>query len=185
MGRNAKIRKQRQHSALSEVSSVSQKPSQLSAQTSSLSKKPSPKQQSKNTSFWGKIAASLNPFPQVDKYQACINAQDFAAENQVLMGAVAWSGYQQQGKGLVLVQDSNSSPPEIEYIPRKFLKKIMRQHGVEPENTQAMDNMIEVYQPSNSVVMVYVNNNGEISAFMTPQTQPTPEECYRMLQETT
>lgn len=94
-------------------------------------------------------------------------------------------GYQQQGKGLVLVQDSDSSSPQIEYIPRKFLKKNMRQHGVEPEDTQAMDNMIEVYEPSNSVVMVYVNNNGEMSASMTPQTQPAPEECYRMMQETT
>ena len=185
MGRNAKLRKQRQQSALSEVSSVSQKPSQLSSQASSLSKKSSPKQQSENTSFWAKIAASLNPFPKVDKYQACIDAQDFAAENQFLMGAVAWSGYQQQGKGLVLVQDLDSSPPEIEYIPRKFLKKIMRQHGVDPENTQAMDNMIEVYEPTNSVVMVYVNNNSEMSAFMTPQTEPTPEECYRRMQETT
>jgi len=34
--------------------------------------------------------------------------------------------------------------------------------------------MIEVYEPSNSVVMVYINNNGEMSASMTPQTQPTP-----------
>lgn len=93
-------------------------------------------------------------------------------------------GYQQQGKGLVLVQDSGSSSPQIEYIPRKFLKKNIRQHGVEKEDTQAMDNMIEVYEPSNSVVMVYVNNNGEMSASMTPQSQPTPEECYRMMQET-
>jgi len=45
-----------------------------------------------------------------------------------------------------------------------------------------MDNMID--EPSNSVVMVYINNNGEMSA-STPQTQPTPEECYRMMVETT
>jgi len=32
-----------------------------------------------------------------------------------------------------------------------------------------MDNMIEVYEPTNSVVMVYVNNDGEISASMSPK----------------
>jgi len=185
MGRNAKIRQQRKHSALTQVSSDTQHPSQLSAKASSLSQKPLPKQPSKNTSFWGKIAASLNPFPKVDKYQPCMDADDFSEENQVLVGASAWSGYQQQGKGLVLVQNSDSSSPQIEYIPRKLLKKTMRQHGIAPEDTRAMDNMMEVYEPTNSVVMVYVNNNGEISASMTPQTGPTPEECYRMLQETT
>lgn len=114
-----------------------------------------------------------------------MDAHDFSKENQVLLGAIAWEGYQQQGKGLVLVQDSDSSPPQIEYIPRKLLKKTMRQHGVDPEDTQAMDNMIEVYEPTNSVVMVYVNNNDEMSTSMTPQTSPTPQECYHMMQETT
>ncbi len=185
MGRNAKIRQQRKHSAITEVSSSTQQPSQLSAKASSLSHKPLPKQPSENTSFWGKIAAELNPFPKVDKYQSCMDAHDFCEENQVLVGASAWSGYQQQGKGLVLVQNSDSSPPQIEYIPRKLLKKTMRQYGVAPEDTRAMDNMIEVYEPTNSVVMVYVNNNGEISESMTPQTEPTPQECYRMQKETT
>lgn len=185
MGRNAKIRQQRKHSALTEISSDTRQPSQLSAKVSSLSHKPLPKQPSENTSFWGKIAASLNPFPKVDKYQPCMDAHDFFEPNQVLVGASAWEGYQQHGKGLVLVQNSDSSPTQIEYIPRKLLKKTMLQHGVAKEDTRAMDNMIEVYEPTNSVVMVYVNNNGEISASMTPQTEPTPEECYRMLQETT
>lgn len=185
MGRNAKIRKQRKHSTLSEASSLSQQPSQLSAKASSRAQKPLPKQHSENTSFWGKIAASLNPFPKADKYQACMDAHDFCEQNQVLLGASAWEGYQQQGKGLVLVQDLDSSPPQIQYIPRQLLKKIMRQHGVDPEDTQAMNNMIAVYEPSNSVVMVYVNHNDEMSASITPQTSPTPEECYHMMQETT
>jgi hypothetical protein len=43
--------------------------------------------------------------------------------------------YQQQGKGLVLVQDLPSSPAQIEYIPHQLLKKTMRQHGIEKEDT--------------------------------------------------
>jgi hypothetical protein len=169
--RYAKIRKQRKDSAVKEVSSLPQKPL--------------PKRQSENTSFWGKIAASLNPFKKVDKYQACMDAHDFFEENQVLVGATAWEGYQQQGKGLVLVQGSDSSATKIEYIPRKFLKKSMRQHDVAPQDTQAMDNMISVYEPTNSVVMDYINTVGEMSISMSPQNDPTPEDCYRMSQQTT
>lgn len=171
MGRNAKIRKQRLDSVLKEVSSLPQKPL--------------PKQQSENTSFLGKIAALLNPFSKVDKYQADLDAHDFFEENQVLVSAIAWEGYQQQGKGLVLVIDSNSSPPQIKYIQRKSLRKSMHQHDVAPEDVQAMDNMIEVYEPTFSVVMVYVNNDGEMSAAMIPQEDPSPQECYRKLQQKT
>lgn len=135
--------------------------------------------------FGEKIAASLNPFPKVGKYQPGMDAHAFSEENQVLVGASAWEGYQQQGKGLVLVQNSDSSPPQIEYIPRQLLKKTMRQYGLATEDIRAMDNMIAVYEPINSVVMVYVNNDGEILASMSPQTEPTPEECSRLLQETT
>jgi len=54
----------------------------------------------------------------------------------------------------------------------------MRQYGLATEDIRAMDNMIEVYEPTNSVVMVYVNNDGEIS-HPCHQTEPTPEECSR------
>jgi len=38
----------------------------------------------------------------------------------------------------------DSSPPQIEYIPRQLLKT-MRQYGLATEDIRAMDNMIEVY----------------------------------------
>lgn len=59
----------------------------------------------------------------------------------------------------------------------------MSQYDVVSEDVQAMDNMIQVYEPAESVVMAYVNNNGEISTVMIPQTDPSPEECYRQLQQ--
>jgi len=79
---------------------------------------------------------SLKPFPKVGKYQPGMDAHAFSEENQVWW-VRAREGYQQQGKGLVLVQNSDSSPPQIEYIPRQLLKKTMRQYGLATEDIRA------------------------------------------------
>jgi hypothetical protein len=170
MGRNAKIRQQRKHESLKE-------------EVSSRLQKPSVKKKSEKKSFLGRIAASLNPFSKAEKYQSSIDAHGFFEENQVLVGAIAHEGYQQKGKGLVLIVNSDSATPQIEYIQRKSLRKSMHQYNVVSEDVQAMDNMIQVYEPADSVVMAYVNNNGEMSAAMIPQEDPSPEECYRTLQQ--
>ncbi|HAX88318.1 MAG TPA: hypothetical protein DCY91_19130 [Cyanobacteria bacterium UBA11370] len=191
MGRKAKIRKQRKQSALWEASSTSGKPlSQDAARISALVKKSSPELkpelERQGTSWWGRITDALNPFPKVEteKYQGCWDAQDFSEANEVLVGAVAWDGYQQQGKGLVLVQDSDTSPAQIEYVPRRFLKKTMRREGVDPEDIKAIENMLEVYSPEDSVVMVYLSTQGEMFSSLMPMNERTPQECYRLLQET-
>jgi hypothetical protein len=118
------------------------------------------------------------------KYQGCLDARDFTDTNEVLVGAIAWDGYQQQGKGLVLVRDSDTSPPQIEYVPRRFLKKTMRQLGVDPEDIKATDNIVEAYSPEDSAVMVYLSTQGELSSSLMPMKERTPQECYRLLQET-
>jgi hypothetical protein len=64
-------------------------------------------------------------------------------------------------------------------------KKPMRQRSVLDEDTQALENMIEVYEPTHTVVMLYLSADGEESESMLPQTDPTPQECYRMLQQKT
>jgi hypothetical protein len=187
MGRKAKIRKQRKQSALGEASSPSDKPlSQDTARISALVKKPSPELNKPSTSWLGRITDALNPFPKVEteKYQGCWDAQDFSEANEVLVGAIAWDGYQHQGKGLVLVRDSDTSPPQIEYVKSRFLKKTMRPQGVDLEDIKAIENMVEVYSPEDSVVMVYLSTQGEMSSSVMPMNECTPQECYRLLHET-
>ncbi|MFP4409912.1 hypothetical protein [Coleofasciculus sp.] len=191
MGRKAKIRKQRKQSALGEASSPSDKPlSQDTARISALVKKPSPElkpePERQGTSWLRRITDALNPFPKVEmeKYQGCWDAQDFSEANEVLVGAIAWDGYQHQGKGLVLVRDSDTSPPKIEYVKSRFLKKTMRPQGVDLEDIKAIKNMLEVYSPEDSVVMVYISTQGEMSSSVMPMNECTPQECYRLLQET-
>jgi len=78
----------------------------------------------------------------------------------------AWEGYQQQGKDccskLWLFTSSNRvHPAPVAQKNHASIRLSNRRHT-------RMDNMIEVYEPTNSVVMVYVNNDGEISASMSP-----------------
>ncbi len=175
MGRKAKIRSSRKQSLLSETTSNMQSPSQLSAKVPHISKESSPTQQGENLSFWGKIASFLNPFPKVDKYQGTINAHEFFEANQGLLVSTAQSGYQQKGKGFVLIQDLDTSPQKIEYISRKLLKKTMLKHNVDPEEVRSVDNMLEEYDPLMNVVMLYTSSNGDISLSMLPLTQPASE----------
>jgi len=80
----------------------------------------------------GKIAASLKPFPKVGKYQPGMDAHAFSEENQVFGRALG--GLSAAGERTGVSSNSDSSPPQIEYIPRQLLKKTMRQYGLATED---------------------------------------------------
>ncbi|RUT03953.1 hypothetical protein DSM106972_048670 [Dulcicalothrix desertica PCC 7102] len=134
--------------------------------------------------MFGKIIDWLNPFPKVDdKYQASFEASDFFKENDTVLGAVAWEGYQKTNSpGLVLVNDVTESSPKINYITRQSILKKMRRLSVDNENIKAIQNMVEVYEPPSDVVMVYVNRNSEMSVTMQKPIM-SPKECYETLQK--
>ena len=114
-------------------------------------------------------------------YQACFEGNDFFEENNTVLGAVAWSGYQTtHSPGVVLVHNINSPSPKIDYIPRKSLIKLRRRFGVDGEDFKVIENMVQEYKPSSDVVMVYVNNNNEMSITM-QKTNIAPSECYETL----
>lgn len=180
MGRKSKLRQQRKQDG-------TPLPSKKLTSTSPWSKfikKPAEKQEEKKKSLLGKVKDWLNPFSKVDdKYQAYFEASDFFKENNTVLGAIAWSGYQKrQSPGIVFVNDIENSTPKINYIPRESLLKKMRQLGVEKEDFKAIENMVKDYEPPNEVVMVYINRNGEMSVTM-QKTEIPPSECYETLQK--
>jgi hypothetical protein len=177
MGRKAKLRQQRKQYGKSF-------PSQELSSDSSWSKfvkKRVPKQEGENTSLLGKFKDWLNPFPKVDKYQVCLEANDFFEENSVVLGAIAWSGYhKKQLPGIVLVINLEDSPPKIDYIPRQLIRKTICQYGLDAEDIKPIDHMVEIYEPSTDIVMVYINQKGEMSTAI-QTTEITPPECYQTM----
>jgi len=156
MGRNSKIRQQRKHSALIEISSGTQMPSHYLPRHPLYHK--TFKQPSENI-LLGKIAASLKPFPKVGSINLAWTHTPSRKKIRFCgceAGGLSAAGERTGGSKLWLFTSSN------QYIPRQLLKKKCV-NTVATEDIRAMDNMIEVYEPTNSVVMVYVNNDGEIS----------------------
>jgi len=179
MGRQAKLRQQRKQAGASFPS----KELPPDSSWSKFLKKPVSTQKKENTSLLGKVKAWLNPLPKVDKYQACLESHDFFEENNVVLGAFAWSGYQKKHqKGIVFVLDLDDSNPKNDYIPRKLIKTTMPRYGVETSDIPAIDSMVEIYEPETDLVLVYVNRAREMSTAV-EKPEITPPECYETMRK--
>jgi hypothetical protein len=174
MGRQAKLRQQRKQSDRADNRSAT--PEEKTPTTFKASPQP------KNQSFFGKLVKWLNPFSKETEDLSWLeDERDLTAENNRLVGAVAWEGYQTQKRGFVFVQEFEDVPPQLEYISRRSLKKNLRKQGVTEEEMKAIEDSIASYDPEQSVVLVYRSLSGEIGVSM-PTLDPPPPECYALAQ---
>ncbi len=185
MGRNAKLRRERKlPSSNSTQEKIKHQDNSILARASDLVKKPltSPeKQLSWSDKFWDWI----NPLPKVDQYETQIDAVEFEQENEVLISAIAWEGFEKQGKGLVLLEEKKEGEIIFKYISRYKIKKTMKIKGVDSEGIQAISELIKSYQPNKSVITVYLGKFGEISMSVSEPKEFSPPECYQMLKDET
>ena len=181
MGRQARLRRERKLSSSSSTKQITQaQDNSVLARASSLVKQPQANAD-EPLSWSEKFFDWINPFPKVDKYQVCLDASEFEQENQVLIAAIAWEGFEQHGKGLVLVDQRENAPTMFQYISRLRLKKTMKKQGVDTEGIQMMSELIKSYQPTEEVITVYINQEGEISSSLSTPKESTPSECYQQL----
>lgn len=171
MGRQAKLRQQRKQAERS--------PSVADTPKTSRSGQTPPKSQS----FLGKFIKRLNPFSKEKEDLSWLeDERDYTEENQRLVGAIAWEGYQKHKRGVVFAREIENAPVELEYIPRKLFKKTLRQRGVTEEDMKEIEALVNSYDPEQSVVSIYCDLNGEITASM-PTLDPPPPECERLMRE--
>ena len=181
MGRQARLRRERKLSSPSSTKEIIQpQDNSVLARASSLVKQPQATPD-EGASWSEQFFDWLNPFPKADKYQASIEASEFEQENQVLIAALAWEGFEQHGKGLVLVEQRPDAPITFQYISRLRLKKKMKKHGVDPEDIQAMSELIKSYQPKEEMIAVYVNREEKMFTSISSPKESSPPECYQML----
>ena len=180
MGRKARLRRERKllpsltkHITQPQDESILARASFLVKQADAFSDE----QPSWSEKFWDWI----NPLPKVDKYQTGIDVSEFEQENQVLLAAIAWEGFDKHGKGLILVQQRKDSPTDFQYISRIRLKKRMKKLEVDRESIQIMEEQIKSYQPNEDMILVHVNQEGEIFTSISVKQEPSPPECYKMM----
>lgn len=184
MGRNARIRRERKSSPLPSQSSPPSKQkdhSLLSIASSLVTHTPTPSDPP--PSLLDKFLDRINPFPKfdLDKYQVCLDSVDFERDNQVLIAAIAWEGFQRYGKGFVLVEQKLDASTSFKYISQSRVKKTMKKRGLDRLDIQVIDDLINTYEPTKGAVFVYVNSRGEISFSNTSAQDSNPPECYQML----
>ncbi len=183
MGRNAKLRRERKSSSPSSTNkTIQKKDDSILARASDLVKQPetSPeKQLSWSDKFWDWI----NPLPKADKYLTQIDHAEFESENEVLISAIAWEGFEKQGKGLVLLSEKKEEETTFKYISRYKVKKTMKIKGVDNEAIEAISELIKTYEPSKNVITVYLSKFGEISMSISEPKEFSPPECYQMLKK--
>lgn len=177
MGRQAKLRQQRKQT---NQPAADPKPTSKLAQSHSV--QPKPQRQPKKQSAIGKFFNRLNPFAKEDDYAWLEDEEDFTETNNQLMGAVAWEGFQEVKRGFVFVEELEDAAPQLDYIARRYLKKTLRQKGVDAEGIKTIDAMVGAYKPQEQLVMVYLRQNNEITASI-PPLDKTPPEYYRLMQE--
>ena len=180
MGRQARLRRERKSSTSSTKEITKHQDNSVLARASSLVKQlqATPDEP---TSWSDKVLDWINPFPKVDKYRTSLEASEFEQENEVLIAAIAWEGFEQHGKGLVLVEQRPDTTITFQYISRLRLKKKMKKHGVEPEDIQTMSELIKSYQPREKMIAVYVNREGKMFTSISSPKESSPPECYQML----
>lgn len=132
--------------------------------------------------FLGKEISPIKRAPSVKSNEVEIKALEFAKKNNIAIGALAWEGFKKSGKGLILVEERESA--KMEYVPQKLIKKKLNTRGLHPEDVKAIAFMVEEYNPEKNLVMVYISPTGEIKAISNLKLEPTPPECYRVLQLT-
>lgn len=168
MGKNAKLRQQRKLNAGTAVeksayraklaSSSGGYESAISQYVKELT--PEPEKQS----FFQKIADRFNPLPKADKYAGMMAEVDFFKENNTALGAIAWEGYQNtNARGLLFVENLANQPIRVKYIPTPKLKSFLGKYGVGADNVEPIQSMVKIYHPEESVAMLYVSHDGDVS----------------------
>jgi hypothetical protein len=180
MGRKARLRQQRR--AARETQSETT-PNIPQAQTVAIHAEvpaletASPEPKSK-PSFLERLLPFRQSPEQASLVQSGEATEDFFDTYEVLLGAIAWQGYKSEGKGFVYAVNTPEQTVRIDYVSRKNLKQY-----VEPENRSAYRMLIDDYDPQAEVNFTYVTQTGDEMLGSPRTTEPSPPECYQMVQQ--
>ena len=182
MGRNAKLRKQRRSDEAKGTTAQSQK--SLSTAQSTLRAEVALKSNSAaatststppKTGLFGKLFSRFKS-PLKKTPAPSIEANEFFLEQTQALAAIAWQGYKTYGRGIVFAIPSDQPTVQIEYVPRKILRKYIDQTD---NDLDFLSDMLEDYNPKTGLIAVYFHPSGETIATPLFDLEPSPPDCYR------
>jgi|GEM_PF-2525045 len=183
MGRNAKLRKQRKYGETAGPSSIKSK-SSATVKRSIRIELPAvvetdvaPEPQKKLPGFLDKLWSRFKPSANED-YTVGIEANQFWQDREAVLGAIAWEGYQANGRGFVLAFAMGEPTIAVEYVPRKFLKQY-----VEKSDMEIFSDLLETYDPKEAFASAYLHHSGETIVSCRVNLDFSPPEYYHQRQQ--
>ena len=185
MGRNAKLRKQRKSGEAKGDASQTTKSSCTSLSTvrtevplASDTAASQSESTQKKPGFFGKLFSRFSSSGTKTR-DPSVEASEFFLEYEETLAAIAWKGYKNYGRGVVFAHPSDQPAIQIEYVPRKLLKKYTAQNA---RHIDFLSDMLEEYDPPTGLLAVYLHPSGETIATPLSDLEPSPPECYRQQQ---
>lgn len=177
MGRQAKLKQQRRQGEekSKNLPTVKQSP------WAKLVQRPTPEEPEQKTSFFGKLLDRINPLSNTDEVSPELDGYTFLRTNEMLLGAIAWEGYEQNHqKGVVFVRDMGEEPFQMSFISQGSFKRQLGRMGIDGEDIKAIAEMVKHSNPKKDIILLFCDRTGEMGAMSHP-TQLSPPECYQTL----
>lgn len=132
--------------------------------------------------------------PQDSLWQGCLGywQNRFIHHNILLLGYTAWSGYMNQGRGMLICDVVDAIPPLIDwsidtvtfnrvFIPQAQVARYLQAFELETEVVTSLLNAITTYDPTQAIVVLLIGN-GELDINLLQHLAISPADCYAQVQ---
>ena len=109
-------------------------------------------------------------------------SQQLIANNLELISATSWQGYQQQGRGVVLIDGETVDQLELTGPPLVYVSGQQSQQKNEDWPVEQIAGLLEKYDPDTEVIVV-VKWRGEVGIYRFKPAM-SPPVAYQSLNET-
>ncbi len=129
-----------------------------------------------------------------DLWQRCFGywQNQFIHHHGLILGYIAWIGYLNQGRGLVVCDIVGAISPTIDwsidtvpfhraFIPQAEVAKYLEVFELENEVVTALLGAIATYEPSQSIVLLVIGN-GAVDISVLYNLAISPPNCYQQVQ---
>jgi hypothetical protein len=117
----------------------------------------------------------------------------FIHQHILLLGYTAWSGYINEGRGMVVCHVIDAIPPTIDwsvdivtfeqtFVPQVQAASYLRSLELEQETVVALLNAIAGYDPTQAIVILVIGND-TVDINLLQHLAIPPADCYQQVQQ--
>jgi len=117
----------------------------------------------------------------------------FVHEHFLMIGHIAWGGYLNRGRGLVLCEVAIAPPnprakkgdlecSKWNFLPAIQVDRYLADQGLKRNTVSQICSVVQTYQPDQEILLL-INHDGEIEIQQLQNLRITPQDCYRQVSD--